>query len=85
MVIEKTVEIPANRRVYFDLPYTVPCGMADFEISVLPHIKVSYDEAHSGDYQKHETEFAKPLRGFFKGSKFTVAGFMEERRSENER
>ena len=34
MTIEQTVEVPANRHVAFDLPYTFPVGKAKVEITV---------------------------------------------------
>ncbi|GHV75202.1 hypothetical protein AGMMS49942_00230 [Spirochaetia bacterium] len=36
MIIEQTVEIPANRRVTFDLPYTFPIGKAKVALVVYP-------------------------------------------------
>lgn len=36
MTIQQTVEIPADRRVTFDLPETIPAGLARFSITVEP-------------------------------------------------
>jgi len=35
MTIKQTVEIPANRRIFFDLPPEIPLGRANFELKVL--------------------------------------------------
>jgi hypothetical protein len=36
MIVEQTVEIPANRRVFLDLPRGVPFGKARIEVRVIP-------------------------------------------------
>ena len=36
MTIEQTIEIPADRRVYFDLPRYIPAGVAKFELVITP-------------------------------------------------
>jgi hypothetical protein len=39
MTIEQTVEIPANRRITFDLPPQTPMGKARVEVKVIPFVK----------------------------------------------
>jgi len=36
MVITQIVEIPANRRIFLDLPHDLPVGKAKVELNVLP-------------------------------------------------
>ena len=36
MVITQTVEIPANRRIFLDLPHDLPVGKAKVELNVIP-------------------------------------------------
>ncbi|MDR3172252.1 MAG: hypothetical protein LBU17_11640 [Treponema sp.] len=41
MTIQQTIEIPADRRVYFDLPRDIPIGEAkvEFTITLVPALK----------------------------------------------
>ncbi|GMO69938.1 MAG: hypothetical protein Ta2A_18430 [Treponemataceae bacterium] len=34
MTIEQTVEIPANHRIFFDLPFEIPIGTANVALTV---------------------------------------------------
>jgi hypothetical protein len=36
MTLQQTIEIPADRRVYFDLPRDIPTGKANIECTVTP-------------------------------------------------
>jgi hypothetical protein len=38
MTIQQTITIPADRRVYFDLPLDVPAGAAKFELIITPFL-----------------------------------------------
>jgi hypothetical protein len=51
MTIEQTVEIPASRRVTFDLPFTFPVGKAKVALVVFPELPAEaarpVDPAHT--------------------------------------
>jgi hypothetical protein len=68
--MQQTVEIPTDRRVYFDMPQEVPCGMADFEIIVSPRLKTD----PKSDWRE--------LRGIFKSDVHAVDRFLESRRED---
>ena len=36
MIIEQTIEIPASRRIFLDLPQDLPVGRAKVELSITP-------------------------------------------------
>jgi hypothetical protein len=36
MTIEQTVEIPADYRIYLELPHTIPLGRAHVEVTIRP-------------------------------------------------
>ena len=36
MVIEQTIEVPASRRIFLDLPPELPTGRAKVELSITP-------------------------------------------------
>jgi predicted nucleic acid-binding protein len=36
MIIEQTIEIPANRRIFLDLPQELPVGKAKVELTITP-------------------------------------------------
>jgi hypothetical protein len=39
MIITQTVEIPADRRVFFELPPELPIGRAQVELKIIPFTK----------------------------------------------
>jgi hypothetical protein len=39
MTITQTVDIPADRRLYIDVPSEVPTGRAHIEVKVIPFVK----------------------------------------------
>jgi len=39
MTITQTVEIPADHRVFFDVPKEIPVGKAQIELKVIPFVK----------------------------------------------
>ncbi|MCL2763514.1 MAG: hypothetical protein FWD36_10000 [Treponema sp.] len=41
MTITQTIDIPADRRVFFDFPREVPMGKAQVELRVIPFVKNS--------------------------------------------
>jgi hypothetical protein len=36
MTIQQTIDVPADRRVYFDLPRDIPVGAAKIEFTIIP-------------------------------------------------
>jgi len=73
MTIEQTIEVPASRRIFLDLPPELPVGKA--KITVTPQIENSPVNAH---------EAASKLRGLAKkmGSTLTVECFLEMRQED---
>ena len=73
MTITQTVEIPASRRLFLDLPLELPIGKA--KVTVTPQIE-------SPAVNIHET--ATKLRGLAKkmGSTLTVESFIEMRQED---
>jgi hypothetical protein len=59
MTIERTVEIPDSRRVFFDLPPQIPAGKARIAISILDYQKPGTIEAFTSE--EEATEFATRL------------------------
>ena len=39
MTITQTIDVPADRRVFFDFPREVPTGKAQVELKVIPFVK----------------------------------------------
>ena len=60
MTITQTIEVPDDRRVYFDVPREVPTGKAKFEIKVIPFVKPSQKET-----DKHSTPHTDALLSIF--------------------
>ena len=73
MTIEQTVEIPASRRIFLDLPFELPVGKA--KITITSQAKMSAGNAH---------EKVTALKGLAKkmGSTLTVERFLEMRRED---
>jgi hypothetical protein len=55
MTITKTVEVPADRRIFLDLPPELPVGRAKVELSIIPDIAENMPEE----------KLAKPLFALF--------------------
>jgi hypothetical protein len=66
MAIEQTVDIPANHRLYIDVPPYIPEGKATITFSIVP---VSNDGA------SQNAKTWQSFRGIFKGSGGTAADF----------
>jgi hypothetical protein len=75
MTIEQTVEIPANHRLYIDVPPYIPEGKAMITLSIAP---VNSDGA------SQSTKTWRSFRGIFKGSGVTVADFLKRMRADRE-
>jgi hypothetical protein len=73
MIIEQTVEIHMNHRVYFEVPPYIPEGKATIKFSVIP----------SGASPRKAKSW-RSFRGIFKDSGDTVAGFLERMRADKE-
>jgi hypothetical protein len=74
MIIEQTVEIPADRRIFLDLPHSIPVGVrARIEINIpaVPEIPVKTVQAT-----------AKSFRGILKGRGITLERFREMQRED---
>jgi len=75
MTIEQTVEIPADRRVFFDVPQEIPVGAtARFEIHWFPR----KETANNLDAALEE------IWALCKDVPVTVDSFLEARRRDNE-
>jgi hypothetical protein len=74
MTIEQTIEIPADRRIFLDLPRSVPAGVrARIEINIpaVPEIPAKTVQAA-----------AKSFRGILKGRGITLERFWEMQRED---
>jgi hypothetical protein len=70
------MKIPANRRVYFDLPRDIPDGAAEFKLIITPFHAL--DTAPQADSE----EWVNPLLGLCEDSSLTVDKFLEMKREE---
>ncbi|WP_041611141.1 hypothetical protein [Treponema primitia] len=63
MTIEQTVEIPASRRIYIDLPSQIPIGTARIAINILECPCANEIEAFSDENEatKFTTRLAKRM------------------------
>jgi hypothetical protein len=59
MTIEKTIEIPADRRIYVDLPSQIPAGKARISINIIECPPAGEVEAFSDEAEA--IEFATRL------------------------
>jgi hypothetical protein len=75
MTIEQTVEIPADHRLYIDVPPYIPEGKATITFSIAP--------ANSGGVSQNP-ETWRSFRGIFKGSGGTAADFLKRMRADRE-
>jgi hypothetical protein len=75
MTIEQTVEIPASRRVTFDLPFSVPIGTAKAELTLTPELAAAPVPVER-DVQKYPWEEAI---GMFRDAKFSSEKLFDER------
>ncbi|MDR1839743.1 MAG: hypothetical protein LBQ93_09220 [Treponema sp.] len=73
MIIEQTVEIPASRRIFLDLPFNLPVGKA--KITITSPTEKSAENTH---------ERVTSLKGLAKkmGSTLTVEHFFEMRQED---
>jgi hypothetical protein len=72
MTLQQTLEIPASRRVHFDLPRDIPVGAAKFELTITPFL--AWDTVP----QKAAEERVHPLNGLREGSSLTPAEALKE-------
>jgi hypothetical protein len=73
--IEQTVEIPADHRLYIDIPPYIPEGKATITLSIDPVNRDGVSK-NSGAWRS--------FRGIFKGSGGTVADFLKRMRADRE-
>jgi hypothetical protein len=80
MTLQQTIEIPADRRVYFDFlaPQEIPTGAAKIEFTITPFRAPRPDNARMAEQE----EWVNPLLGLCEGSSFTVEKFLEMKREE---
>ena len=62
MTITQTVEIPASRRVFFDIPPEVPAGKALFEVTVIPFAKKEEKPENKGTLHMSKKELDELLQ-----------------------
>jgi hypothetical protein len=74
MVIEQTVEIPANRRIFLDLPLALPAGMAKLELKVTP-VSIQPKKPFDGS----ETPLSDRLLGVLSRSEISLEQLRAER------
>jgi hypothetical protein len=75
MTIEQTVEIPASRRIFLDLPSELPTGRARVEFTVTPETEPE------GKTQSEADIPLLALRGIHKGLD-TMDAFFERKRKD---
>jgi hypothetical protein len=92
MTIEQTVEVPASRRVFFDLPLSFPVGRANAALVLFPAAEAPAQdhapEPPEPSAAERKAAFAKNLaeiRELCKGSTLTVDRFLELRHEETRR
>jgi hypothetical protein len=72
MTLQQTLTIPADRRVYFDLPRDIPVGEAKIEFTITPFRSPCPDAVPAAEPE----EWVNPLYGLCKGSTLTVDKFL---------
>jgi hypothetical protein len=75
MTLQQTVEIPASRRLYIDVPPYIPEGKATITFSIAPA---------NGNGASQGVKTWRSFRGIFKGSGGTVADFLMRMRADRE-
>jgi hypothetical protein len=75
MVIEQTIEIPADRRIFLDLPLALPTGKARVELKVTP-VLVQTKKSVNHD---SETPLSDRLLGVLAGSDISLDKLRAER------
>jgi hypothetical protein len=74
MTIEKTVEIPADRRIVFEVPPEIPAGRAKATLTLIFETTAARP--------KKDTSW-RSLFGMCKNSGDTLAAYMERRRADD--
>jgi len=62
MTIEQTVEIPADRRIFLDIPPQIPVGKAHLEVKVIPFAKKEKKPINSGKLSLSKKDLDKILQ-----------------------
>jgi hypothetical protein len=76
MTIEQTVEIPANHRIYFDVPSQIPAGRTKVALTIIDFPPTVHPE-----YKEATVIPLLELRGSCKGED-TVAAYLERKRAD---
>jgi hypothetical protein len=64
MTIEQTIEIPADRRIYLDLPPQIPAGKARITVQIIEYShadSVNHSPVEAFNNENEATEFATRL------------------------
>ena len=69
MTIEQTIEVPASRRIFLDLPQDLPVGRAKVELTI----------THEAAPQEKSVKSLASLRGIHKGRDTLDAYFARKR------
>jgi hypothetical protein len=89
MTIEQTVEIPASHVLTLEVPREIPEGKAVIAFTPVPADRKSVKNdvfalcLNRSTFENPPREPLKPLRGIAKGSSFTVAQLLKDRRDED--
>jgi hypothetical protein len=82
MTIEQTVDIPANHRIYLDLPGDVPTGKAKVTIVPFAEPSVKMGKRLQDAFSPEELKAAKPLYGMFESDGHELDRFLERKRAD---
>jgi hypothetical protein len=85
MTIEQTVEIPENRRITFDLPFSFPVGMAKVALVVFPEVKstpASPESSADSPAQAGSLSRSSPQEELPKVTRAQRAQWAEERKND---
>jgi len=56
MTITQTIDVPADRRVFFDFPREIPMGKAQVELKVVPFVKNDKSAKKTGERSTPHTD-----------------------------
>lgn len=76
MILEQTIEIPENHRIYFDIPFQIPAGKAKIALTISDFSQAPVSEQEAPVIPLLE------LRGSCKGED-TLTAYLERKRADN--
>ena len=56
MTITQTIDVPADRRVFFVFPHEIPTGKAQVELKVIPFVKKDESAKKTGERSTPHTD-----------------------------